>query len=175
MLNLLVTFIYINYFLFKTCLYHKTSFMNFHFWRKNIFFSVGENLMAFNTPPWSFINFSLLSFIQKKSSSLWVRVSSKGILQSKIHLPITATQWCIPQIKSFNWINVGDVYMQINISYPYSSLNILYESFCCCLSFWGHSCPLVWHNHVILWIKFQTFVWCQLDSDKKSTIKHGFK
>ena len=34
----------------KSSLYYQTHIMNFHFWRRLLFFFFGKNLIAFNNP-----------------------------------------------------------------------------------------------------------------------------
>ena len=46
----------------------------------------------------------------------------------KMHLPTTITQCWNPLVKSWKWINVGNVYNLSNRSYPYFYFNTLYKS-----------------------------------------------
>ena len=113
--------------MFKTCLYHQTHVLHFHFWRKILSYYFGENLMTFNNPLWPFIPFVSLSLMQQKSTFSLVEGRSKVKLLSKMHLPTTETQWWTPPRNYFNWINVGYGNISSNGSYPCSSFNTLYE------------------------------------------------
>ena len=55
---------------------------------------------------------------------------------SKIHLPTTVTQWCIPSRKYFNQINVGYGNIFSKGSYPYYSFNTLYAILYCVVTFY---------------------------------------